>query len=74
MLLSIIMRKVDNPECKVISLIVDADTERCVCIACLDMGVEITHFSRRGGSVRKLQFRWVNCADVISKVHIVNTE
>ena len=24
------MRKVDNPECKVISLIVDADTERCV--------------------------------------------
>ena len=23
------MRKVDNPECKVISLIVDADTERC---------------------------------------------
>ena len=30
------MRKVDNPECKVISLIVDADTERCGCIACLD--------------------------------------
>ena len=24
------MRKVDYPECKVISLIVDADTERCV--------------------------------------------
>ena len=36
------MRKVDNPECKVISLIVDADTERCGCIACLDMCVEIT--------------------------------
>ena len=43
------MRKVDNPECKGISLIVDADTERCGCIA------EITHFSRRCGSVRKLQ-------------------
>ena len=43
------MRKVDNPECKVISLIVDADTERCGCIACLDMCVEITHFSRRCG-------------------------
>ena len=68
------MRKVDNPECKVISLIVDADTERCVCTACLDMCVEITHFSRRCGSVRKLQFRRVNCADGISKVHIVNTE
>ena len=38
------------------------------------MGVEITHFSRRCGNVRKLQFRRVNCADVISKVHIVNTE
>ena len=24
------MRKVDNPECKVYSLIVDADTERCM--------------------------------------------
>ena len=36
------MRKVDNPERKVISLIVDADTERCGCIACLDMCVEIT--------------------------------
>ena len=68
------MRKVDNPECKVISLIVDADTERCGCIACLDMCVEITHFSRRCGSVRKLQFWLVNCADVITKVHIVNTE
>ena len=67
------MRKVDNPECKVISLIVDADTERCGCIACLDMCVEITHFSRRCGSVRKLQFWRVNCADVITKVHIVNT-
>ena len=42
---------VDNPECKGISLIVDADTERCVCTACLDMCVEITHF---------------NCADVIT--------
>ena len=39
------MRKVDNLECKVISLIVDADTARCVCTACLDMCVEITHFS-----------------------------
>ena len=68
------MRKVDNPECKVISLIVDADTERCGCIACLDMCVEITHFSRRCGSVRKLQFWLVNCAHVITKVHIVNTE
>ena len=68
------MRKVDNPECKVISLIVDAYTERCVCTACLDMCVEITHFSRRCGSVRKLQFWRVNCAVVISKVHIVNTE
>ena len=68
------MRKVDNPECKVISLIVDADTERCVCTAFVDMAVEITHFNRRGGSVRNLQFRRVNCADVISKVHIVNTE
>ena len=40
------MRKVDNPERKVIPLIVDADTERCGCIACRDMCVEITHFSR----------------------------
>ena len=68
------MRKIDNPECKVISLIVDADTERCGCIACLDMCVEITHVSRRCGSVRKLQFWRVNCADVITEVHVVNTE
>ena len=68
------MRKVDNPERKVISRILDADAERCVCTACLDMRVEITHFSRRRGSVRKLQFWRVNCADVISKVHIDNTE
>jgi len=40
------VRKVDNPECKVTSLIVDADTERCFCAACLDICVEITHFSR----------------------------
>ena len=40
------VRKVDNPECKVIRLIVDADMERCVCTAHLDIGVEITHFSR----------------------------
>ena len=40
------MRKVDNPECKVIPLIVDADAERCVCIAGLDIGVKVTHFSR----------------------------
>ena len=68
------MRKVDNPEYKVISLIVDADTEMCGCIACLDMCVEITHFSRRCGSVRNLQFWRVNCAYVITKVHIVNAE
>ena len=67
------MRKVDNPECKVISLIVDADTEKCGYVASLDICVEITHFSRCG-SVLKFQFRRVNCADVISKVHIVNTE
>ena len=33
------MRKVDNAECKVISLIVDADTERCVCTARFDICV-----------------------------------
>ena len=38
------MRKVDNPECKVISLIVDADTKRCIYVASLDIRVEITHF------------------------------
>ena len=38
------------------------------------MCVEITHFSKRCGSVRKLQFWRVNCADVITKVHIVNTD
>ena len=48
------MRKVDNPECEVIPLIVDADTESCVCTARLDICVEITHFSRRCGSGRKL--------------------
>ena len=36
------MRKVDNSECKVISLIVDADTERCGYVASLDICVEIT--------------------------------
>ena len=40
------MRKVDNSECKVISLIVNADTERCGYVASLDICVEITHFSR----------------------------
>ena len=65
------MRKVDSTECKVISLIVDAEKERCVCTACLDMCVEITHFSR-SGSVRKLQFWRVNCADVISTLLILN--
>ena len=40
------MKKFDNPECKVISLIVDADTERCVCTTRLYICVEITHFSR----------------------------
>ena len=39
------MRKVDNPKCKVLSLIVVADMERCV-VASFDIGVEITHFSR----------------------------
>ena len=40
------MRKVDNLECKVIPLIVDADTEKCVCTARFDICFEITHFSR----------------------------
>ena len=40
------MRKVDNSECNVISLIVDADTEKCGYVASLDICVEITHFSR----------------------------
>ena len=40
------MRNVDYPECKVIPLIVYADTERCVYVACLDVRVELTHFSR----------------------------
>ena len=35
------MRKVDSPECKIIPLIVDAETERCVCTARLDICVEI---------------------------------
>ena len=39
------MRKVDNSECKVISLIVDADTERCGYVASLDICVEITHLT-----------------------------
>ena len=68
------LRKVDNPECKVISLIVDADMERCGYVASLYICVEITHFSRWCGCVLKFQFRRVNCADAISKVHIVNTE
>ena len=38
------IRKVDNAKCKVLSLIVDADTEGCV-FASLDISVEITHFS-----------------------------
>ena len=41
---AVYMRKVDNPKCKVLSLIADADTERCV-VASLDVSVEITHFS-----------------------------
>ena len=40
------MSKVDNPEYKVIPLVVDADTESCVYVASLDIRVEITHFSR----------------------------
>ena len=39
------MRKVGNSECKVISLIVDADTERCGYVASLDICVEITHLT-----------------------------
>ena len=66
------MRKLDNPECKVISLIVDAYTERCVCTARLDVCVEIIHFSRLCGRARKLQFRRVNCVDVKSTLLILN--
>ena len=51
---------------------VDADTKRCGYVASLDIYVEITHFSRWCGCVLKFQFRRVNCADAISKVHIVN--
>ena len=40
------MRKIDNPECKVIALIVDADEERCIYVASLDIRVEVSHFSR----------------------------
>ena len=36
------MRKVDDPECEVISLIVDADTERCGYVASLDICVRNT--------------------------------
>ena len=36
------MRKVDNSKCKVLSLIVDADMERCV-VTSLDISVKITH-------------------------------
>ena len=39
------MTKVDNPECKIISLIVDADTERWIYVASLDIHVEITLLS-----------------------------
>ena len=45
------LRKVDNPERKVISVSLDADTERCIYVASLDIRVEITHFSRWCGSV-----------------------
>ena len=58
------MRKVDNPECKVISLIVDADTESCIYVASLDIRVEISHFS---DDVE------VSLSSS-SKVHIVNAE
>ena len=40
------MKKVDYPECRVIPLIVDADTERCVYVARLDVRVEVIYFSR----------------------------
>ena len=40
------LRKVDNPERKVISVSLEADTERCIYVASLDIRVEITHFSR----------------------------
>ena len=45
------LRKVDNPERKVISVSLEADTERCIYVASLDIRVEITHFSRWCGSV-----------------------
>ena len=41
---AVYMRKVDNPECKVIPFIVDADMERFVCTARFDICVEL--FSR----------------------------
>ena len=58
------MRKVDNPECKVISLIVDADAESCIYVASLDIPVEKSHFS---DDVK------VSLSSS-SKVHIVNAE
>ena len=58
------MRKVDNPECKVISLIVDADAESCIYVASLDIRVEKSHFS---DDVK------VSLSSS-SKVHIVNAE
>ena len=51
------MRKIDNPECKVIALIVDADAERCIYVASLDIRVEVSHFSRWCRRVFKIQFQ-----------------
>lgn len=55
-------RKVDNPECKVIPLIVDTDTERCGYVGSLDIRVETLQQLMR--KCPKFQFRRVNCADV----------
>ena len=58
------LRKVDNPERKVISVSLEADTERCIYVASLDIRVEISHFS---DDVK------VSLSSS-SKVHIVNAE
>ena len=43
---AVLMRKVDNLECNIISLIVGGDTERSIYVASFNICVEITHFSR----------------------------
>ena len=47
------MRKVDNPKCKVLSLIVDAATERCV-VASLDISGDYTSVIRSSEADEKL--------------------